>query len=527
MELNREKNMARQIAPGNPSEIAAKLVKVDMPDFSKLEDLGDAKIKAANTHFKLYAENLINTESAKAYDQFKTDPIQLSNALGKISEMLDGLPDDVKDPMKYRLYLNGTALVQKAQNNHLLVQDAENKVNADKSAYQSKVLMSQTYQTILQNHISKAEDKDTVANDIFLEQQMNLNNLADLQNSQGKNVYSESQRKAMRNVDDLELEGFKQFFDTMLLNDNDELQQSKDYYTKFILAPERFMAENYMNRETYDKARAYAEKELKRAGAEIKAARFNQSVREATELQVSDLPGRIEALRESGQLDKALIDNIEKVNVKFNDIDPSKAETPTAMIELLGMINNMEYNPSPSTEADQQKILEQGTATLDSIADYAQTYGLSPEKARQAREMVVNWETNTAFAPVLKNFSTIIDGFESKLATVRAESTGKNRGKYVTQWDGLSDREQIQLIRLNNLLAVSTDKINQQIRQGDWAGVRETQRQVQQGAAKIKYDDFDWASAEQNPDAPVYYRGRMVKFKNFTFDGDVVFEILK
>lgn len=519
--------MARQIAPGNPMTPEAKLVKVDMPDFSMLDDMGDAQIKASNTNFKLYAENIVNTESAKAYDQFKTNPIQLSNALGKIPEMLDGLPEEIQNQMKAKLYLNSVSLVQKARDNELLVQDQENKVNSDKSAIQSKVLMAQTYQSILQNHIAKAEDKNKVANDVFLEQQMNLNNIADLTNSQGKLVYSESQRKAMRNVDDLELEGFKQFFDSMLINDNDKLEQSKDYYTKFILAPERFMAENYMNRATYDKARTYAEKELKRAGADIKAAKFNQSVKEATELQIADLPGRLESLKESGQLSDDLIGKIEKMNVKFNEIDPSKAETPTAMLDLLNIINESGRNSAPRTEAEQQKILEQGTAALDAIADYAQTYGLSPEKARQAREMVVNWETNAAFAPVLRNFGNIIDGFESKLATVRAESTGKKKGKYITQWDNLSDEEQIQLIRLNNLLAISTDKINQQIRQGDWEGVRQTQRDVQKGAAQIRYSDFNWASVEQNPDEPVYYHGRMVKFKNYTLDGDVVFEILK
>lgn len=523
--------MPRKIAPGNPPAIDAKLVNVKMPDFKVLDDLGDARIKAANQNFKLYADTLIKSESAKLYEQYKNNPIQLSNALGKLPEMLKGLPEELQDEMNGKLYLTGIGLVQKAQNNMLVEQDIENAQNANKSIELSKALMAQEYQNILQNHISKAEDKNLVSNDVFLAQQMNLNDLADITNHLGKNMYSETQRKAIRNVDDLELAGFKQFFDTMLLNDNDKLEQSKDYYTKFILAPDRFMAENYMNRETYDKARTYAEKELRRAGADIKNAKFNQSIKEATELQITDLPGRLESLRSSGQLDSRLIDSIEKVNVKFNEIDPSKSETPVALLNALQIITNRQYEPAPTTQEEQQKILEQGVVALDAVADYAQKYGMSPQNVARVRETIVNLETNTAFQPILENFRDIIDNFDVGLKNVRNRSTKGNLSAIfgnLFNINGIDDSTQVgKIIALNNLLATSTDNINQLIRNGDWDGVRREQKNTQKRAAQIKYDWIDWDLWSQKPDQEFTSpTGRVVKVKDFTFDGDIMFETL-
>lgn len=523
--------MARQIAPGTPPAIKAQQYNVPDVDFSAIDKLGDAKIVAANNNFKLYAEALIDGESKKIYEQYKTDPINLANAIGKLPDMLTDLPPEIQDQMKKKIYLNGVSLYYKAQNNQRALQDDQNKKYSDSSITLSKDGMLETYQNILQNHISKAEDKDLVMNDVFLQQLDNLQQLSDLKDSNGKDVYSETQKKKIRDISDVQLEAFKRFSDRMILNDNDNLSQSKDYYTKFILAPERFMSENYMDRPTYEKARGYFEKQLKQAGADIKKARFNQSVKEATELQISDLPGRLESLKESDLIDKKIIDSIEKTNVKFNNIDPSKTESPIAMINLLEIMKEQQYNPAPRTDAEQQKILEQGTATLDSIAEYAQTYGLTPKDVQLARETVVNLETNAAFRPIMNNFSDIIDNFDTKLGTVRDISTGKGglrtAWKNLTGLDGMSNQEAEKLIKLNNLLAVGTDTANQQIRNGDLTGARQTQKQVQVGAARIKYDWVDWDEYDRNPDALFERNGRTVRVKSFTPDGDVVFEIVK
>lgn len=523
--------MARQIAPGNPPAIEAQQFKVTMPDFKELDQLGDAKIKASEQNFKLYADVTVKTEAAKLYEQYKDDPIMLSNALSKLPGMIKGLPENLQDEMNSKLYLLGVSLVQKAENNRLTATDLENAKNANTSIELSKALMAQEYQNILQNHIASADEKRPVSNDIFVEQQMNLNNLADLQNHNGQNVYSEAQRKAIRNVDDLELEGFKQFFDKMLINDNDKLEKSKEYYQSFLLAPERFMQENYMNRPTYDKARAYAEKELKRAGADIKNMQFKQSIQKATQLQQSDLPGLLEDLKKEGTIDSGLINQIEKTNVRFNEIDPSKAETPVAFLNALQIITNQKYEPAPVTQEQQQKILEQGVVALDSLAEYAEKYGMSPKNVERVRETIATLETDAAFQPILSNFRDIIENFDTALGTVRTRSTKGTPSAILgnlLNFDNVDNSHTAgKIIMLNNLLASATDNINQLIRNGDWAGVRQEQKRVQQQAAQIKYDWINWDLYAQDKNQEFKTpNGRVVKVKDFTLDGDILFETL-
>ena len=515
--------MAKQIKPGEAPKIEAKLVNVKMPRFEVLDDMGDKQIKAANQNFTLYANTLIKTESNNLFKQYENDPIQLSNALSKIPNMLSGLPEEIQEGMKEKLYLDSVALVKKAQNNYLVEQDNKTKQQANFSVEQSRALLAESYQNVLQNAISKEEDKDFVMNDVFIEQRMNLDKLTELTDHTGKNIYSAAQIKAIKNIDDVELAGFKQFFDAMLLNDNDELEQSKKYYTEFILAPERFMADNYMNRETYDKVQAYAKKALTSAGADIKKARFNQNLKSAMELQMADLPGRIDALRQSGLINREVVDNIEKTNVKFNEIDPSKIESPMAMLDLLSIMNEQKYNAGARTEDEQVQVIAQGTATLDAIADYGKKYGLSQKTIDGMRESVVLLEANAVYRPVLNNFAEVVDNFESKMQKVRDKAKGRAWFSDITGW-GMNVKEEEKLIRLNNLLSQTLATSNQQMRQGDIDGVKATQRNFQTEAAKIYYDMIDWNEAQNNPDAIFEVNGEFVRPKNIRSDGEVIFE---
>lgn len=519
--------MARQIAPGQPAEVGALNIQTPQVDFSVFEQIGDAKIKAANTNFKLFAENKWKTEANNAYKKFGNDPIMLSNALGKIQDsILPDLPQELAEQMRGAMYLNGVGLVQKAETNRQAIVDRQNKEYATQGVADSKEIISQTYQDILRNHISKAEDKNLLANDIFLSQREKLAELSGLQDRNGKYVFTDAQRKSMQKLSDVQFVSAKQFIDQMILDDDDDLTNSKDYYTKFILAGDRYMSENFMDRDTYEKVRNYAEQRLKKAGADIKKARFNQSIREAVELQVEDLPGKLESLKENGLIDSKILKQIEKTNAKFNQVDPSKIESPTAMLDLLNIVNRWEFQPTAQTEEDQQKILEQGTATLDAIADYAQQYGLSESAVNRMRMTVANKETQEAFAPILENWGNIIDNFTEKYKTVQGVSTHDPRYwiKEHLLIDGMTNEEAAKLIQLNQILANATDIINQQIRNQDWDGVRQTQREVQKASARLKYGWVDWDKVDNDPDCRVERDGRFLKVKGYTVDGDVVFE---
>lgn len=520
--------MARTIQPGTPTEINAKQYDVKQPDFSAFEKLGDAKIRAANANFKLYAQNLLATEQQKLFEQYNSDPVNLANALSKLPGMISDLPEEIQTQMNSKLYISSVGLIQKAQNNQLILQDQETKVNADKNIKDIMTNIIETYGNVMQSAKSPAEDKNYMAADQFLSQIDDLQELTSLKDHNGKDIYSETQKKQILNISDAQMEAGKRFIDSMILNDDNELSQTKEYYQQFVLAPERFMKDNYMDRGTYDKFREYAEKRIKQAGVEIKGMKFKQSLAQATALQQDDLPGTLEELKKDGIIDKKIIDQIEKTNVKFNEIDPSKAETPAAMIDMLRMVNSWSRLPDTATEGDKMQILAQGAAALDSIADYAKEYGLSPKSVARARKMIVMKEQDVVFADMLDKFGAITQSFgesipdmERKLNVIRGE--GKP-GEF-----GMSDLEMAKLIRLNDVLAQATDESMEAIRTQDALKYNQVQQELSKRVAQIKYmgiiRDADWVKWEENPDTPISLPGgRIIKVLGFTPDGDVIID---
>lgn len=519
--------MARQVKPEIPNATNAPQYKVNQADWSEFEKLGDAQIKAANENYKLYAQALLNSESAKAYGQFKNDPINLSNALAKLPEMISDLPDEVQTEINKKFYLNSISLVQRAEKNRVAENDLQNKENSAYIINTSKEELVPAYMNVLQNNNAPADEKQPVVNDIYLQHVDNLDRLSELKNSSGKDVYSATQKKAIKNIADAQLEGFKQYVDGMILNDNDDLETTKKYYQEQVLAPERFMTENYMDRQAYEKARAYLEKQMKQAGADIRKMRFKQSVRDFVDLQISDAPSKLEELKESGLLNKEMIKKMEKVNVKFNEVDPSKTESPIAMINTLEMLRNFQFNKVPTTEAEQEEILRTGVDALDSLADYCQQNGISQKTCDIARKNVVLAETDAAFAPILNNFNDIIDNFTEKMSKVRERSAGVS-GKamvYNTNWNGLDNEEEILLKQLNDILAVSLVNMHNMIRQGDYEGLRKEQRKVQIQAAQLKYDWVEnLEQAIENKDTVIEKNGFFVRPRAIMPNGTCIFE---
>lgn len=524
--------MTREIRPGEAPEIPAKLYNAPKADFAFFEKEGDAQIKAANKNFKLYAEMLVASESAKVFEQFKNDPINLTNALGKLPEMLSDLPQEVQDDMQKKIYLNNASLVQKAENNRIALIDKENKANADYVIDVSRSQLTPAYVNLLQNNNTPADNKQPILNDIFLAHVDNLQTLSELKKSNGEYAYSDQQKKAIKNISDVELAGFKQYVDGLILNDNQDLEKTKEYYQTQVLAPERFMKESYMDSDTYDKARTYMENRMKQAGVEIKNMRFNQSVQDAMALQLVDTPGKIKALKESGYIDSALIDSIENANVKFNNIDPSKAELPTTMLEMLDIVNGWSRNPVAQTEEQKLAILAQGTSALDSIAEFGQKYGLTPKSVNQARQMIVMKEQDMRYNEMLDNFGRITQSFgktipnmREKMNFVRGVNGGSLKG---VKYEIPSDREMIKLGKLNIALAIADDASREALRNGDIESYNKIQAELPQTVAKIKYSgiisDADWANWQVHPDTPIKVGTQYVKILGFTPDGDVKVE---
>lgn len=521
--------MVRTVAPGTPQSMDVKLQKPQKVDFSAFEKLGDAKIRAANTNFKLYTQNLLSTEQQKLFEQYKADPIMLANALGKLPEMITDLPEDVQAQMQSKLAISNMGLVQKAQNNQLILQDQETKVNANKNIEDIYTTIGENYYNVMKNAMSPAEEKDRLSFDSFISQLSDLHDLANIKDHNGKYIYSEAEKKKILNISDTQLESGKKFVDAMILDDDDKLTNTQKYYQEFVLAPERFMKDNYMNRDTYEKFKAYIKNRMEEAKVTTKGLKFKQSVQNAMALQVEDLPGTLADLKKEGLIDSKIIDQIEKTNVKFNEIDHSKTETPVAMIDLLQIVNSWNRLPDNATETDKSMVLAQGTAALDAIADYAKKYGLSPASVARARKMIVMKEQDVVYGDMLDKFGAITQSFgaeipdmQRKLNIIRGE--GSKWGN-----NGISDLEMAKLIDLNEALAVATDESMEAIRTQDVDRYNQVQQELSKRVAQIKYkgiiQDVDWALWEKNPDTPISIPGgRIIKILGFTPDGDIIVE---
>ena len=260
--------MARTVKQGNVPEIKAQQFKVTTPDFSSFEEAGNAEIKAANQNFKLYADLLAKRASNKAYKQFKNDPIQLSNALGKLPDMFSDLPEEVQNEIQKKLYLNNISLVQKARNNQIKDQDRQNKDMADENVASNKEDIALAYANVLQNQAASPEDKQPVVNDIFLQQASELKDLADLKSSTGTDAYTAPERDNIANISAVQLDSAKQFFENMLHDDNDDLERSRAYLKDITENPVSFKNQTYMPDDIYNTYRSYIEQRITRVFSE-------------------------------------------------------------------------------------------------------------------------------------------------------------------------------------------------------------------------------------------------------------------
>ena len=203
--------MARQVAPGTPGEINALNIKQPTVDLSIFDEFGDKKIKAATAGFKLYAETTAKAESQKLYEQFKNDPIGLSNALEKLPTMFKDLPESMQDEINSKLYLDSVSLVSKARANQEKLQLAEYKRNAYADAQLSINQLADDTFNVLRFMTAPAEEKRSIDYDIYKAHRQNLNQLSQLTDEEGKPLFSETQRGKMMMPKEAFINGFKQF----------------------------------------------------------------------------------------------------------------------------------------------------------------------------------------------------------------------------------------------------------------------------------------------------------------------------
>lgn len=525
--------MVSTIAPGNPQQIGAKQFKEPGVNFSQVQSVADHYIQSANTNFKLFANVAYKQQAADAYRQFGNDPVSLSKALGAIQENIlpDEMPEDAKLQFVANMTVENIGLIQKAQDNQREIIDQQNKEYVRALSQDNSDRLAETYKALLQNNIAKAEDKnDNVPlayRQIIANQQVN----SELKDRKGKYVFSESERKKMTEMADVQTTAFKNFFDNMILNDNSNLEESKNYYQSQILAPERFMAESDMDRKTYDAVRQYAEKRLKDAGVKIKKARFKQSVSDALALQVDHLPQRLQNLKESGIISNNLIKQIEETNVKFDSVDPAKTESPFAMLNALDIIAQFDAQPTAKTDEAQMAVLQNSWNAQTALADYADTYGLSDKNIKTTRNAIAVKTANQMYGDEIDRMSTCKQSFGScipnmnkRLNQYREQSIAGRTMKNI-----FSPTEQRKLGEFNDLLQQHMINIDAAVRTGDVKAYSQEQYDFAKNAARIKYSDVispaKWLEWENNPDTILQTNGKFYKIKNIdTENFDLVIE---
>lgn len=389
--------MARQIAPGTPSEINAKLVDVKMPSFDAFDKLGDAQIKAANQNFKLYAENVINTESAKLYEQFKNDPIQLSNALGKLPDMLKGLPEELQGEMQKNLITKSISLVQKAQENQKATERKEYKANAVINADETNKAISTDYFNVLVNMTS--DIKKPIYETIYVGNRIRLNELADLTDEDGKPLFTDTQRNAMKMPKQSSVDGFKQFISRF------ELKQLEDWDKQYFQNRDKFKQDTLIDDSTYDSMETAMKNRIKALKDTKTREIHGQAFYDAANLITEPIQANVEKAKQSGVIKSGLIDKIVKASKKATETtyayDPTRKTSPGAFFQALNDFSDTLGNNDWSFDG-REKAIGQAADALLKLDALAKATNMSPDMVDEIKKVFYTALTNQESAQVLE-----------------------------------------------------------------------------------------------------------------------------
>lgn len=400
--------MARTVKPGEVKEIKAPQYKVTQPDFSAFEDAGDAQIKAANENFKLYADSIINNESLKQYEQFKNDPINLANALSKLPDVFNDLPDEIQGEAKRKLYLKSVALIQKAQDNFQREQDKQNKRMADENIALNKSDIAKAYANVLQNQAAKAEDKRPIVNNIFIQQASELKDLADLKNDKGNDAYTAQEKDNIANIAAVQLDSSKQFFEDMLANDNDDLENSREYLKDITENPVSFKNQTLMPDNVYDAYKSYAEQRI--------------------DQQQNLINNRRKIDNHLAFLDNPIV-NKAKIDKAIYSVDPSGMDLGKfgeRAFEARSMLNEVAEKDMPEDETD--KKLEEVANEIYSIADKVNDGDVPLDVLKLGIMKIASVTVDDKDPSIVDN--NLLKAFEGYLAWKKAGANQKSLDEY-------------------------------------------------------------------------------------------------
>lgn len=514
--------MARQIAPGTPSEINAKLVDVKMPSFDAFDKLGDAEIKAANVNFTLYAKTLLNTESQKLYEQFKTDPIQLSNALGKLPDMLNDLPEELKEQMTSDFMLNSISLVQKAQQNQKIKQREETKINAKGLAETTGQNIADDFSNLLVYFNSPTDQQRLTDLSIYVKNRLNLAELAELQDDEGKNIFSDKEREIMKMPTKAITLGFEQFINRF------ELKDLQDWDKNQFQDRDDFKKKTHIDDATYDTLESKLKNRIKALQDDKSRQIHGQAYYDALSLITEPTQANIDRIKEEGVINSGVIDKVVKASKKATEktyaYDPNRRTSPSALFKALAsfstIVNNNDWNFD-----GREKALGQAAESLAYLSDLSQQTNMSPELVDSLKKAIyttlINKESANALAEtnaivfnnVAPNFDVFGDISERSKSTKELFKSSLKSGAYSRSKEKANDN-------LEKNLAIAMNTYN-------YGNIDAYKDQVNQAVLQYKRDlvDFmgfsssqwnNWQKdIENGKEVVIEYMGNRYRFNGF------------
>lgn len=509
--------MARQVAPGTPGDIQALNIKQQPVDLSIFETMGDDKIKAATAGFKLYAEATAKAESQKLYNQFKNDPIGLSNALEKLPGMFKDLPESMQDEINGKLYLDSVSLVSKAQANMEKEQAQQTKATAYADAQLTQTQLADDFFNVLRHITAPEDEKRPIDVDIYKMHRQSLIGLTHMTDEDGKPLFSESERTKMAMPKDSVVAGFKQFIYRM------EEKQLEDWDKNHFQNREKFIAETGIDQDTYDTMETTLIKRIKALKDDSNRKIHGQAYYDAAALITEPTEIAIEKAKSYDFANKKAIDSIVKASkqtVLDEYYNPNRTTTPGAFLNAFNEFAEIIQNNDWSYDGRMETLEKAGDA-LTNLAGIAKEYNLPPEKVEALKNTVVKTITDKMAQQAVLN-SPIFGPIEF---TNEYMFSGKDLPRTVSQ-----KAEEIAAQNFEtNLFNAMGLLLNG--RTEDFEAAM-TQADVQYKKDKVGFivkSDAEWARlekalAEKQP-AIIQYLGRSLKFNGFDNKGALFEEI--
>lgn len=524
--------MARTIAPGNPTPVQPVNVKIPDIDLSVFDEMGDKKIKLATQNFKLYATSAINAESQSAYQKFKNNPIALANAMSKLPDMLNDLPESIQAEFKPKIDANAISLITKAQANQQAQIAKQNKINANANVAYNMNQIADSYFNVLRYYDSPDEEKRELDLKVYQAYRQNLADLVNMTDENGNPLYNESLRQKMAMPKEAILAGLSQYINRM------EKDQLTDWFEKKFQNRDQFVRDTLIDQDVYDSADTMIRKRIKQLADTSTVTTHGQAWYDQANLITQPTEVAIEKAKSWDFTDDKSIDTLAKTAKEITlskYYNPTLQTSPADFLQAYNvygqLLNNMPENLTPD---NQGKLIKALASANQRLLGLAKEINLPPETADKIQETM-----RKALTDKVARQKLLDTNFGGKfIESTYTPMTDQSNTLFTTVFDTQQQKGIAELARggqvqdsINKWNEVAVQNYNIELGQailyylnGDYDTFNRAVAQADRNFDKtragfIVRSDNEWARLEnalaQGQPALVNYMGRIYEFKGF------------